>query len=184
MQSNLDEVKILLISGKKHLYLEKLTGMNLLLSMPAGAEWILVFIFLLIAVVPLIFFLLTLQNTLKVISEESRKMPPSNVWLMFIPFLNIVWQFIMVDRIADSISAECTRLNIPVKENRPTYGIGLAWNICNCITFIPIIGALAALVTFILYWVNVSEFKNLIKANQNNFMLDAERNIFHGDKIV
>lgn len=157
--------------------------MNLLFSMPGGTEWILIFIFLLIAVVPLIFFLLNLQNTLKVISEENRRMSPFNVWLMFIPFFNIVWQFILVDRIADSISSECTRLNIPIKENRPTYGIGLSWNICNCVTFIPIIG-LAALVTLILYWVKVSEFKNLIKANQNNFMLDAERNIFHGDRIV
>lgn len=152
--------------------------------MPDGSEWILIFIFLLIAVVPLIFFLLNLQNTLQVISEENRKMSPFNVWLMLIPFFNIVWQFIMVDRIADSIAAECSRLNIPVKENRPTYGIGLAWNICNCVSFIPIIGGLAALVTLILYWVKVSEFKNLIKANQNNFMLDAERNIFHGDRIV
>jgi hypothetical protein len=32
--------------------------------------------------------------------------------------------------------------------------------------------------------VKVFEFKNLIKANQNDFMLDAERNIFHGDRIV
>lgn len=152
--------------------------------MPSASEWMLLLIFLLIAVVPLIFFLLNQQNTLQIISEENRKMSPFNVWLMLIPFFNIVWQFIMVDRIADSISAECSRLNIPVKENRPTYGIGLAWNICNCVTFIPIMGGLAALVTLILYWVKVSEFKNLIKANQNDFMLDAERNIFHGDRIV
>ncbi len=111
-------------------------------------------------------------------------MPPANVWLMFIPLFNIVWQFIMVDRISQSIGAECARLNIPVKEDKPTYGIGLAWNICNCLTIIPIIGGLASLITFIIYWVKVSEFKNLIKANQNNFMLDAERNIFHGDKTV
>ena len=152
--------------------------------MPDSSEWILIFLFLLIAIVPFVFFLLTLQNALKVISEESRRMSPSNVWLMFIPFFNIVWQFIMVDRIADSILAECTRLNIPVKENRPTYGIGLAWNICNCVTFIPIIGGFSALITFILYWVKVSELKNLIKTNQNDFMLEAERNIFHGDRIV
>jgi hypothetical protein len=158
--------------------------MNLLFSMPDSSEWILIFLFLLIAIVPFVFFLLTLQNALKVISEENRRMSPSNVWLMFIPFFNIVWQFIMVDRIADSILAECTRLNIPVKENRPTYGIGLAWNICNCVTFIPIIGGFSALVTFILYWVKVSELKNLIKTNQNDFMLEAERNIFHGDRIV
>jgi Na+/phosphate symporter len=142
------------------------------------------FLFLALFLIPAIFFLLTLQNTLKAISEENRKMPPANVWLMFIPLFNIVWQFIMVDRIAQSIGAECRRLNIPVKEDKPTYGIGLAWNICNFLTIIPFIGGLASLVTFIIYWVKVSEFKNLIKANQHNFMLDAERNIFHGDKTV
>ena len=142
------------------------------------------FLFLALFLIPAIFFLLTLQNTLKAISEENRKMPPANVWLMFIPLFNIVWQFIMVDRIAQSIGAECSRLNIPVKENKPTYGIGLAWNICNFLTIIPFIGGLASLVTFIIYWVKVSEFKNLIKANQHNFMLDAERNIFHGDKTI
>ena len=61
------------------------------------------FLFLALFLIPAIFFLLTLQNTLKAISEENRKMPPANVWLMFIPLFNIVWQFIMVDRIAHSL---------------------------------------------------------------------------------
>jgi hypothetical protein len=149
-------------------------------NMGAGFQ----FLFLALFLIPGIFFLLTLQNTLKAISQENRRMPPGNVWLMFIPLFNIVWQFIMVDKIAQSIGAECNRLNIPVEAVKPTYGIGLAWNICNCISIIPIIGGLAALVTFILYWVKVVEYKKLIQANQNNFMLDAERNIFHGDKAV
>lgn len=132
--------------------------------------------------VPAILFMLNLQNTLKAISPENRRMPPSNVWLLFIPLFNIVWQFIVVDKIAQSIAAECSRLNIHVTENKPTYGIGLAWNICNFLTIIPIIGWLASFITFILYWVKVAEYKKLIQANQNDFMLDAERNIFHGDK--
>ena len=158
--------------------------MHLLLSMPGGSEWILIFIVLVpILLIPGIFFLLTLQNTLKAISPENRMMPPSNVWLMFIPLFNIVWQFIMVDKIAQSITAECARLNIRTNDAKPTYNIGLAWNICNIITFIPFIGGLASLVTFILYWVKVNEYKILIIANKNNYMLDAERNVFHGDKI-
>ena len=143
------------------------------------------FVFLGLFLVPAIFFLLTLQNTLKAISPESRKMPPSNVWLMCIPLFNIVFQFIMVDKIAQSISAECIRLNIPVKENKPTYSLGLGWNICYLLILIPGIKGLAAiavLVIWILYWIKVNKFKNLILANQNNYMLDAERNIFYGDK--
>ena len=155
-------------------------GYNYSLNFGPGFQ----FFFLALFLVPAIFFLLTLQNTLKAISEENRRMPPANVWLLFIPLFNIVWQFIVVDKIAQSIAAECARLNLPVKEDKPTYGIGLAWNICNCVSIIPIIGGLAALVTFIIYWVKVTEYKNLIKFNQNNFTLDAERNIFHGDKRV
>jgi hypothetical protein len=158
--------------------------MNLLLMMPGDSEWILILLVLIpIFLLPAIFFLLTLQKTLNVISPENRMMPPSNVWLMLIPLFNIVWQFIMVDKIAQSVSAECARLNIPVTDPKPTYNIGLAWNICNILSFIPIIGGLAALVTFILYWVKVNEYKNLVIANRNNYMLDAERNIFHGDKL-
>ena len=111
-------------------------------------------------------------------------MPPANVWLLFIPIFNIVWQFIVVDKIAQSIAAECARLNIPVKETKATYGIGLAWNICNLFTIIPIVGGLASLVTFIIYWVKVTEYKKLIQANRDTFTLDAERNIFYDDKHV
>lgn len=132
--------------------------------------------------IPAIFFLLTLQNTLRAISPENRRMPPSNVWLLFIPLFNLVWQFIVVDRISQSIGAECARLNIPVTDPKPTYSIGLAWNICSCLAFIPFLGGIASLVTFIIYWVKVSEYKKLIETNRDNFTLDAERNIFYGDR--
>ncbi len=126
---------------------------------------ILGFVFLAIALIPFIIFLMALQKTMNMISPENRKMPPSNVWLMLIPLFNIVWQFIMVDKIAQSITAECVKLNIPINENKPTYNNGLA-----------------ALITFILYWIKINEYKNLIIANKDNYMLDAEKNIFYGDK--
>lgn len=56
----------------------------------------------------------------------------------------------MVDKIAESIAAGCMKLNIQRNEPKPTQNIGLAWNICNLLTFIPFVG-LAALDTFILY---------------------------------
>jgi hypothetical protein len=73
-------------------------------------------LFLLLFYLPLVFFLFTLQNTLKIISSENRKMPPANVWLIIIPLFGILWQFIVVSRIADSIKNECVKLNIPVEE--------------------------------------------------------------------
>lgn len=138
---------------------------------------------LVIVLIPGVFFLLTLQRTMNVVSPQNRKMPPSNVWLMLIPVFNIVWQFIMVDKIAESIMEECAHLNITTKERKPTYNAGLAWNICNLLSFIPALGVIASVVTFILYWVKVNELKSLMIANKDQYILDAENNIFYGDKV-
>ena len=154
--------------------------MNETFSMSDSDAWIIIAAVVAVILVPYILFLLTLQRTLQIISPENRRMPPGNVWLMFIPLFNIIWQFIMVSRIADSLRDECIRLNIPVGEQRPTYNIGLTYNICSITSgFIPIIGALAAITTWILYWVKVNEYKKLLIINKDNYMLDAEREQFY-----
>lgn len=154
--------------------------MNETFSMADNDSWIIIFVVVILILVPYILFLLTLQKTLQIISPENRRMPPGNVWLMFIPLFNIVWQFIMVSRIADSLMEECIRLNIPLSEQRPTYNIGLTYNICSLISdVIPILGPLAALTTWIMYWIKVNEYKKLLITNKDNYMLDAEKEIFH-----
>ena len=138
-------------------------------------------------IVPAVFFVITLQNTLKAISPENRKMPFGNVWLLCIPVFNFYWQFIVVNKIAQSIAAECERLGIPVKETKPTFHLGLSWNICYLLFLIPLIklwAGIALTLTWIIYWIKVNQYRKLIIKNQNTFMLDAERNIFYGDKVV
>ncbi len=133
-------------------------------------------------IIPVIFFLRSLQNILKIISPENRRMSPSTVWLILIPVFGVVWQFMVVSKIADSIKAEYTRFNILVNESRPTYTIGLVYCISYLLLLIPsakVIGSFAVLVTWILYWIKVNECKNLLLANKDNFLLDAERQIFH-----
>jgi len=49
------------------------------------------------------YFLITQQNTLKAIQQQNRLMRPGEVWLQLIPLFGIVWQFIVVTRISDSI---------------------------------------------------------------------------------
>jgi len=56
--------------------------------------------------IPAIFFLLTQQNTLKVIKPENRFLSPGLVWLQLIPLFGQVWQFFTVVKIAQSISKE------------------------------------------------------------------------------
>jgi hypothetical protein len=154
--------------------------MNEIFSKPDGLLLTGIVVGVMLVLIPFILFLLTLQKTLQTISPENRKMPPGNVWLMLIPLFNIVWQFIVVSRIADSLRDECLRLNIPVNEQRPTHAIGLTYCICNIVSgLIPIFGPLAALTIWIMYWIKVNQYKKLLIANKDNYVLDAEREIFH-----
>lgn len=127
-----------------------------------GILILIIVVAVLIGLIPMIFYMLTLQNTLKEVSPENRQMPPGQVWLLFIPIFSIVWQFIVVNKIADSLKAEFAKRNIPSDEDRPGYSIGLAYSILFCCGIIPFIGALASiggLVCWIIYWVKIAGYK-------------------------
>jgi hypothetical protein len=138
---------------------------------------------LLAFLVPVIFFLITQQNTLKAIQPQNRKMSPGEVWLQLIPLFGLVWQFFVVTRISDSLRKEFNSWTddsiFGVEGNeansmgypRPTYGIGLAMCICLCCTLftnlgIPFLGLLASLgglVCWIIYWVQLAQFKSKVQ---------------------
>ena len=61
---------------------------------------ILILCFIGILLLPQIFFLMTLQNTVKEVSVENRTIQPSQVWLTFIPLFGIFWQFFIVYKIS------------------------------------------------------------------------------------
>ncbi|CAN5750178.1 hypothetical protein BH11BAC3_BH11BAC3_33880 [soil metagenome] len=143
---------------------------------------VIVLFILLLFLIPTIFYLLTLQRTLRAISVENRRMEPGQVWLSLIPVFNLVWVFIVVNRLSESIASECTLLNIPLAETNPTQGIGNTKNILRLCTMIPLVGILAGfgyLVCWILHWVKVNEYKTIILANKGNALLDAEMGIYH-----
>lgn len=127
------------------------------------AAFILIIIASAIFLTPVILYLLTLQNTLKKVKKKNRTIEPGQVWLNLIPLFNIVWQFIMINRIADSLKAEFSERNISIKEDRPGAQIGVAYCILNLCGFIPMLGGLASiagLVCWIVYWVKISNYKN------------------------
>ena len=131
--------------------------------------------------IPTILYFITLQKALEAVSPQNRMMPPGQVWLSLIPLFNFVWMFFVVNKIADSFRLECYRLNIPTKELKPSFGIGNAKNILHLGTIIPFLGALASLgfiVCWILHWIKVNQIKNLIIANRDTNILDAEQGIF------
>lgn len=144
--------------------------MTLLFSMPGSSEWILIFI-VLGMLIPKIFYLITLQSTLSNISIENRKMPPSNVWLLLIPLFGTIWHFIIVNNLADSIKAEANSKNVKLNETRPAYNIGLAMCILNCLFFIPFVNILtgiAGFVCWIIYWVKINSYNNMLISHNSN----------------
>jgi hypothetical protein len=143
---------------------------------------ILVLVVLALMLIPTIFYFISLQKALEAVSPEHRMMPPGQVWLSLIPLFNFVWMFFVVNKIAESFQLECQKLEISTTEAKPTQGIGNAKNILRLCGLIPVVGALASLgfiVCWIIHWVKVNEYKNLILNNRSNTILDAERGIFH-----
>jgi len=123
----------------------------------------------------LIFFLIAQQNTLKSIKPQNRKMQPGEVWLQLIPIFNLIWQFIVVGKISDSIRNEINDRNLnsflgiadPVFANdltrRPTYDIGLTYcilSLCGCIPLLGGIASIAGIVCWIIYWTQIVAYKN------------------------
>jgi hypothetical protein len=147
-----------------------------------GGTAIITLLLLVLLLLPTIFYFISLQRALEAVSPEHRMMPPGQVWLSLIPIFNFVWMFFVVNKIAESFQLECYKLNISTNELKPTQGIGNAKNILRLCSFIPVIGILATLgflVCWIIHWVKVNEYKNLILSNRNDTILDAEKGIFH-----
>jgi hypothetical protein len=136
----------------------------------------------LVTIVIAIFYLLTLSRTLALCAPQNRTIQPGQVWLMLIPLFGIIWNFIMVNRIADTLANEFRMRNIQSNEQRPGYQAGITMAICGAIGIIPYIGSIAGIVQFIMwiiYWVKMSGFKTQLEqtpfqfstmnANPNNY---------------
>jgi hypothetical protein len=133
-------------------------------GLEVGAIMTVVMVLLLIAILPAIFFLLTLQTALSRCAPQNRTMPPGQVWLMFIPLFNLVWMFIVVSNVAASLENEFRMRNIPC-EPQPGKSIGLAYCILGILGIIPFVGivtSIASLICWIVYWVKISGFSSEI----------------------
>ncbi len=131
-------------------------------------------IYVLILVVVLVLFILylaTLQNTIKLINPENRQLEPGQVWLIFIPIFGLIWQFMMVTKIAESLKLEFEMREIPIDEEKPGYGIGIAYCVLFCCNIIPTIGGFTSIAGFIclgIYWNKINGYKRMLE--ENSFM--------------
>jgi hypothetical protein len=98
-------------------------------------------------ILPALLFLFSQQRTLSAIRPEYRELKAGMVWLQLIPVFNLYWMFVVVTRIADSISKELVALQndsilglpdfdaVKAVSHRPTYKIGMAY--CSLFLFFP-----------------------------------------------
>jgi hypothetical protein len=134
------------------------------------------FIFLFAFIIPALLFIYTQYTTLKLIDPSYQSLSPGLLWLQLIPVFVFIWQFFVVSRLASSIkrqlnsetlfSFENGNIKSQTVEKNPTYGIGITYCILFCCSFIPLLGvlaALAAMVCWIIYWVQLAGYKGKIK---------------------
>jgi len=114
---------------------------------------------------PAIFYILTLTCTLNKCSSTSKALEPGMLWLLLVPFVNLVWHFFVVLGMAKSLNNEFRLRNLPLADPTPGQSIGLPMCICGACSIIPILGVVASLVFLVLwivYWAKIAEFSRLL----------------------
>lgn len=155
-----------------------------LMYIPEGAQIIWIGIIAAILLLPFIFYLLTLQSTLKLVAPNNRKMPPGQVWLTLIPIFGTVWHFFVVNNVSMSIEKEFRSRGLPI-ESKPAYTIGLIACILYALsTVLFLLGdgsklaSLAAFICLIIYWVKIAGHKNKLLMSQYNKSIPEENNSY------
>jgi hypothetical protein len=150
----------------------------------ALAEIMFILPILIFILIPMMFFLIAQRDLLKAIEPDNRTIQPNEVWLQLIPVFNLYWQFVVVDRIADSIRNELVERHpvsfgatsnsaFPIHtDERPTHDLGRAYCILGLIGvlgfftfFLLCFAGLAATICWIVYWVKIAEYKNRFLSN-------------------
>ena len=113
-----------------------------------------------IFLIPMVFYILTLQKALNKCAPENRAMQPAMTWLLLVPLVNIVWSFFVVINMAKSLGAEFQKRGI-AEEAEPGKKLGMIMCILLCCSIIPILGmfcSLGGLVCWIMYWLKIVGF--------------------------
>jgi hypothetical protein len=128
-----------------------------------------IFIFA-IGCIPAVFYIKSIQDTLKLIDIKNRKIETKYNWLTLIPipvFANI-WSFIMVTLVANSIESEYKERGIAYK-TKPTFITGLVMSIASCLAYFPPFKkytAVLCMVFFLAYWAQIVQSKRNLTETQ------------------
>ena len=137
------------------------TGATAAGGLLAGGVMMMALVLIGIMLLPMIFFCLTLSKALGKCAPQNREMAPGMVWLLFVPLLNIVWQFIVVIKMAGSLAKEFQARNLALDNPAPGKTIGLVMCIAGLCSVIPLVNFVAGPVAFIcwiIYWVKIAGY--------------------------
>ena len=99
-----------------------------------------------------IFFLLALSRALGLCRPHNRTIEPGMVWLNLIPIFNLVWMFITVIRVSETLRYEFRDRGRHRRSEDYGHGLGIAM----CISWMA--GLLPFLVLTIVYWVKIADY--------------------------
>ena len=136
------------------------------LAAASGASWLL---FLISEAIALL-FVLSLKKTLEKCSPPSRAMDPGMLWLLMIPLVNMVMNFMVVSNMAKSLANEFRARGIQSPEAEPGKPVGIAFSSCGAIlialAFVaPGLEGIAGLVYCVLfgfYWKKMNDFSRML----------------------
>jgi len=120
------------------------------------------------------FFAFSIVRLLAQIKPENRKIQPGLVWLLVVPGWNLIWNFFVAFRLAESIKKELENRDFDV-QGQPTIVLGLIFSLISISTlFIPVptaatttssiiygVAGMAALIVFVQYWSKISWYRQL-----------------------
>lgn len=104
----------------------------------------------------------------KALPETYRQMPVNQVWLMLIPFFNLIWAFFIASKLPASFKQYFDERGVPEAEVGDCgKAVALWWAICSVVIIVPCLGViagLAALVLLILFIVKLFDMRKRIIA--------------------
>ena len=117
--------------------------------------------------VPIAFYIMSLQKELNRCAPENRAIQPAMVWLLLVPCFNVVWHFFVVLKMARTLGAEFQKRGL-AESPAPGQTLGLIMCVLICCAAIPIpflrpLAGLGGLVCWILYWVKIAGFSKKLE---------------------
>ena len=118
-----------------------------------------------VMIAPVIFYLLSLQKTLRLAGPNNRRMRPGLIWLNLIPVFNLGWHLYTVLKISETLTATIGKQS---GDGGRALGIIATLLVFGCL--IPDYRngfALATLVMWIAYWVRITGYNVFLQQELN-----------------